>query len=136
METLPDPIQRTLLSRILWRVAGALALVLGVIGIVVPVLPTTPFILLAAMCFARGSPELHRWLLASATFGPMVREWDEHRSIPYRTKLFAIGLMSVSLATSIVFFVRPAWLQTVLALLGVALAIWMYRIPSRDRPSQ
>jgi uncharacterized membrane protein YbaN (DUF454 family) len=124
--------QRSLLSRLLWRAAGALSLVIGVIGIVVPVLPTTPFVLLAAVCFARGSPALHRWLLANGTFGPMVREWDEHRSIKYRTKIFAIAIMAVSLTASIVFFVRPRWLQVALALLGVGLAIWMYRIPSRD----
>lgn len=126
--------ERLILSRLLWRAAGALALVMGVIGIVVPVLPTTPFVLLAAACFARSSPALHRWLLANGTFGPIVREWEEHRSIKYRTKIVAIAMMAVSLAGSIVFFVRPRALQVALALLGIGLAVWMYRIPSRDRP--
>lgn len=125
-----------LLSRLLWRTAGALSLVMGAIGIVVPVLPTTPFVLLAACCFARGSPALHRWLFAHSTFGPTLRDWDEHRSIKYRTKILAIAMMSVSLAASIVFVVRPAWLQVALALLGGGLAIWMYRIPSRDHPTR
>ncbi len=56
-----------------------------------------------------------------------------HRSIPYRTKLFAIALMAASLSVSIVFFVHPAWLQAALAVFGVGLAVWLYRIPSRDR---
>jgi len=112
--------------------AGAVCVVLGVIGIFVPLLPTTPFMLLAAACFARSSRRFHDWLLANRTFGPLIVEWEKHRSIPRRTKLTAIGLMSLTLAVSIVFFVRPAWLQGLLAVFGVVLAIWMYRMPSRD----
>jgi hypothetical protein len=90
-------------------------------------------VLLAAACYARGSERFHQWLLANRTFGPMVYEWEQHRSLPYRTKVMAIVLMSTTMAISIVFFVRPAWLKVVLALFGIGLAIWMYRIPSRDR---
>jgi hypothetical protein len=77
---------------------------------------------------------LHRRLLDSRSFGPMIREWQRHRAIAWRTKLTAIVLMSATLAVSIVFFVRQPTLQLILALLGVALAVWLYRIPSRDRP--
>lgn len=122
--------------RFLWRIAGALALVLGAAGVVLPILPTTPFVLLAAFCFARSSPGLHRWLLANRTFGPALREWDEHRSIAYRTKVVAIAMMSASLAVSIALVVRPAWLQVVVGLIGIGLAIGIYRIPSRDRASR
>jgi uncharacterized membrane protein YbaN (DUF454 family) len=114
--------------------AGFVSMGLGVAGIVLPVLPTTPFMLLAAACFARSSPRFHRWLLAHKTFGPIVREWERHRSIPYRTKLWAIALMSTTLAASIVFFVKPPWLKASLAVVGVVLAAWLYRVPSRDRP--
>ena len=125
-----------LLSSILWRIAGALSLALGAIGIVVPVLPTTPFVLLAAFCFARGSPAVHRWLLANRMFGPMLRDWEAHRSIERRTKIWAIAMMSISLAISIVFAVDATWLKVTLALLGLGLAIQIYRIPSRDRPAR
>jgi uncharacterized membrane protein YbaN (DUF454 family) len=113
--------------------AGFVALALGVAGIFLPLLPTTPLVLLAAACFARSHRSFHDWLLAHRLFGPMIHEWHAHRSIPYRTKIVAIVTMSLTLATSIVFFVRPAWLQAVLAVLGVGLALWLYRIPSRDR---
>jgi uncharacterized membrane protein YbaN (DUF454 family) len=112
--------------------AGAVCVVLGVIGIFLPLLPTTPLMLLAAACFARSSRRFHDWLLANRTFGPLIREWEKHRSIPRRTKLTAIVLMSLTLAVSIVFFVRPPWLQALLAVFGVLLAIWLYRIPSRE----
>jgi hypothetical protein len=119
------------LLRGLLIVAGVTCVALGVIGIFLPLLPTTPFMLLAAACFARSSRRFHEWLLANRTFGPLIREWERHRSIPRRTKLTAIALMSMTLAASIVFFVEHAWLQALLAAFGVLLAVWMYRIPSR-----
>ncbi len=120
--------------RAAWLAAGFLFLGIGLIGVVLPVLPTTPFLLLAAACFARSSPRFYDWLVNHPSFGPLVREWREHRSIPWRTKLFAIVLMSGTLAASIVFFVEDARLQWALAALGVLLAAWLYSIPSRDRP--
>ena len=130
-----DVRSRSQLARILFNLAGAIALALGILGIFLPLLPTTPFVLLAAACFARGSERFHQWLLANRTFGPMVREWEGHRSLPYRTKITAIVLMSLTMAVSITFFVRPLWLKVALALFGCGLAAWMYRIPSRDRPA-
>jgi hypothetical protein len=98
------------------------------------VLPTTPFLLVAAACYARASERFYSWLLNNRTFGPTIHEWRRYRSIPYRTKLTAIVMMSLTLSSSIVFFVRNPYLQAALAMLGVTLAVWLYRIPSRDRP--
>ena len=117
--------------RAIFFVAGVAALALGIAGIFLPVLPTTPLVLLAATCFARSYRPFHEWLVGHRLFGPMLREWHEHRSIPYRTKLFAIGMMAVTLGASIVFFVEPAWLKAALAACGVALGAWLYRLPSR-----
>jgi hypothetical protein len=64
---------------------GMTALALGVAGIVLPVLPTTPFVLLAAACFARGSTKFHDWLLAHPLFGAMIVVWQQYGSIPWRT---------------------------------------------------
>jgi hypothetical protein len=116
--------------------AGTACVVLGLLGLFLPVLPTTPFLLLAAACYARASERFYNWLLNNRTFGPTIREWRRYRSIPYRTKLTAIALMSLTLASSIVFFVRNPYLQAALSLLGVGLAVWLYRIPSRDRPGR
>jgi uncharacterized membrane protein YbaN (DUF454 family) len=119
--------------RAVWLAAGFLALGLGIVGVVLPVLPTTPFILLAAACFARSSRRFHDWLLHHRHFGPLVREWREHRSIPYRTKLVAIAMMAATLTVSIVFFVPDGRLQAALAVFGALLAAWLWRVPSRDR---
>ena len=117
--------------RAVFFVAGVAALALGVAGVFLPLLPTTPLVLLAAACFARSYRPFHEWLVAHRLFGPLLREWHEHRSIPYRTKLFAIGMMAVTLGASVVFFVEPPWLQAALAVFGVALGAWLYRLPSR-----
>jgi len=115
-------------------VAGFVFLGVAILGLVLPVLPATPFLLLAAACFARSSQRFYDWLANHRSFGPLVREWREHHSIPWRTKLWAIGIMSGSLAVSVAFFVEDAYLQWLLAAIGVLLAAWLYRIPSRDRP--
>ena len=114
--------------RALFFVAGALSLGLGIAGTFLPVLPTTPLVLLAAACFARSYRPFHEWLLAHRLFGPMLREWHEHRRIPCRTKLTAIAMMAVTLGTSIVFFIEPPWLKAGLATFGVGLAVWLYRL--------
>lgn len=117
--------------RALFLGLGLLFVGLGILGAVLPVLPATPFMLLAAASFARASPRFYNWLLNTRTFGPLIREWRRYRSIPYRTKLWAIALMAGTLAVSILFFVSDPLLQALLAVLGVLLALWMYSIPSR-----
>ncbi len=118
--------------RVLLIVVGTLCVALGLLGIFLPVLPTTPFLLLAATCYARASERFYLWLLRNPTFGPTIREWRRHRSIPYRTKVVAIALMSVTMAISIVLLVGYPLAQVVLAIVGVVVGAWLYRIPSRD----
>jgi uncharacterized membrane protein YbaN (DUF454 family) len=130
----PDPFRHehgSPVVRALFFVAGAVSLALGIAGAFLPVLPTTPLVLLAAACFARSYRPFHEWLLAHRLFGPIVREWHEHRSIPRRTKFVAITMMATTLGVSIVFFVEPRWLQALLAAFGIGLGLWMYRLPSR-----
>jgi uncharacterized membrane protein YbaN (DUF454 family) len=118
--------------RLVFLGCGFVFVALGVAGIFLPLLPTTPFLLLAAACFARSSERFHAWLLAHPLLGATVREWEEHRSVRPRTKWIAIATMAGTLAVSVLFFVpyRPA--QIALALFGVVLAIYLYRLPSRD----
>jgi uncharacterized membrane protein YbaN (DUF454 family) len=114
-------------------IAGTGFVAAGVAGIFLPVLPTTPFLLVAAACYARASARFYNALLNNSVVGPAILEWQQHRSIPYRTKVTAIVLMSLTLATSVTFFVDNGVLQALLVLLGAVLAIFLYRIPSRDR---
>ena len=77
------------------RLLGFLFLALALVGVFLPLLPTTPFVLLAAACFAQSSERMHRWILANETFGPMVRDWEQKRCVSCRVKAIAIGSMVV-----------------------------------------
>lgn len=119
--------------RPIWFGLGVSAVGLGIAGIFLPLLPTTPFLLLAAACYARASERFYLWLVRNRTFGPTIREWRRHRSIPYRTKVVAIALMSATIAVSIALLTRFPLAQGALAVVGVVVGAWLYRIPSRDR---
>lgn len=86
----------------LWLAAGGLFLGLGLLGVVLPVLPTTPFLLLAAGCFAKSSPRLHGWLLGHPLFGPPIRDWEENGAISRPAKRLAVGSMAAVLVVSLV----------------------------------
>jgi uncharacterized membrane protein YbaN (DUF454 family) len=122
--------------RMLFAALGCLFVALGVAGAFLPLLPATPFMLLAAACFARASTRFYNRLLNTPAFGPAILEWREHRSINHRVKLSAIAVMAVTLAVSILTVIEQAWLQGLLAAFGLLLALGMYRIPSRDAPVQ
>ncbi|MDQ3186973.1 MAG: YbaN family protein [Pseudomonadota bacterium] len=119
------------LVRALYLTVGFAALILGVVGIMVPVLPTTPFVLLAAACFARSSERFHDKLLANRIAGPIIREWTEHRSIPRRVKRWVYLLMVLSFGSSIL-LLTSVWHQAMLAALGITLVAFIWRIPVRD----
>lgn len=122
--------------RLLFAGLGTLFVLLGVLGIFLPVLPTTPFLLLAAACYARSSRRIYHWLLHHPHFGPLIREWREYRSMPYRAKRKALLLIVLSFAISIVFFV-PGWQgKLAMGIGGLMLFVWIARIPSRDAPSR
>ncbi|MEM1383912.1 MAG: YbaN family protein [Pseudomonadota bacterium] len=76
--------------RLIWITAGFLALALGVAGAVLPLMPTVPFLLLAAFCFARGSERLHAWLTGHPRFGPAIRDWQAHGAIRPAAKRLAM----------------------------------------------
>ncbi|MBK7061506.1 MAG: YbaN family protein [Rubrivivax sp.] len=112
-----------------WLLSGGVALATGVVGIFLPLLPTTPFVLLAAYCFARGSPRWEAWLLGHPRFGPMVRDWRDRHVIPLRAKQLAWTMMALASAGSLWLLPIPwRWLP---AACCSVVALWMARMPSR-----
>lgn len=83
------------------------------LGVFLPVLPTTPFVLLAAACFARSSEKWHQWMLANKTFGPMIRNWDQNKCVSCRVKLTAIASMIIVGGFSLYFAVESGHLQLI-----------------------
>ena len=108
---------------------GWVFVALGAIGVFVPILPTTPFLLLAAACFVRGSARVHRWLLSTRPFGPIIREWREHRTIPLRAKRVAQVLIVLSFGSSAALFIPVLWVQVLVAALGLVALCLVSRIP-------
>lgn len=89
------------LKRQLLIIIGTVCVVIGVIGIFIPILPTTPFLLLAAACYLRSSPRFHRWLMNNRLFGVYIRNYTEGRGIPVKVKLFTIALLWATIGISI-----------------------------------
>ncbi len=120
------------IMRWLYLGVGITALLLGILGIFLPILPTTPFILLAAACFARSSERFHVFLLGNRITGPIIYEWCMHRSIPRRVKRWVYLMIVLSFGSSIV-IVSAIWLKLMLVILAIVLTLFIWRIPVRDR---
>lgn len=116
------------MQRIILLTIGWLAIVLGTLGIVLPLLPTTPFVLLAAWCFARSSPRFHHWLLWHSPFGRYLRHWQQHHAIPPGAKGRAIALIICTFSFSI-WLVNLLWVRIGLGVMLCALVLFMLRIP-------
>ena len=93
--------------RAIWFAVGCSALALGVAGVILPVLPTTPFVILAAFAFGKSAPRLEAWLEESRTFGPAIADWRAHGAIALRFKVIAIAMMSGAFGLSIAMSVAP-----------------------------
>jgi uncharacterized membrane protein YbaN (DUF454 family) len=110
---------------------GWLALGLGIAGIFLPLLPTTPFVLLAALCFAKSSPELHARLLAHPRLGPPIRDWRERRVIPLRAKLLATVMLIPLFLTATVFSRFTPLVNGALLATGAGVLLFLWTKPSR-----
>jgi hypothetical protein len=117
------------LKRTVWTAAGTSAVVLGLIGIAVPVLPTTPFLLLAAYCYARGSRRFLHWLLNNHLFGAYITAYREGRGIPRRQKVLTIAALWLTIGWTGLFAVPVWWVQ--LPLLGVAVGVTAHLLRSK-----
>lgn len=120
------------MTRWLWLLAGHVALSVGFVGIFLPVLPTTPFVLVAAYCYGRGSARFEAWLLAHRRLGPLIADWRQHRVIPLRAKLLA----SLMISASITYVVTRPTIPVVgkLAMLAVTLPVLGYILSRPSRP--
>lgn len=112
-------------------VAGSISLGLGTLGIIVPVLPTTPFLLLAVACFMRSSERLLNWLLNNRWFGKYIRNYQEGKGIPKKTKIVALSFLWITIIYSTCFIVEEILIaQVALLLVAVGVTIHLIRTPT------
>lgn len=113
------------MTRFLWMTAGCVSLGLGLMGMVLPLLPTVPFLLLAAFCFARSSERLHRWLLDHPRLGPPILDWQDRGAIRRRAKWLAGGSILVTFGISLALGLAPSVLFVQAAVLAAVMVfIW------------
>lgn len=115
----------------MFAACGALSLALGALGLFLPVLPTTPFVLLAAFCFSKSSPRLHAALLANPIFGPIVRNWEERGAVSLGAKLTATLLMAVLAALMLATGAAAPWLKGSALAAQAAVLAFLWTRPSR-----
>lgn len=117
--------------KFLFNLVGCIAVVLAVLGVFLPLLPTTPFLLLASACFIRGSERMHRWLLNNRLFGEYLRNIETRRGMPRRAKIVTLLLMWPSLCWSMYLVGRP--IVTVLLLVsGTCVTIQILRMKTLE----
>ena len=127
----------------LWFIAGTICVVLGAIGMVLPILPTTPFLLAAAACYYKSSEKMHKWLLNNKWFGEYIRNYTEGRGLTKKTKITALAVLWVTIGVSTLFmlnrllpaqFVLPT--QIIMIAVAIAVSFHILRLPTFRKPKE
>jgi len=121
------------LIRLVLIVAGSLSLGLGILGIFVPLLPTTPFLLLAAACYAKSSKRFHNWLLSNRWFGDYLKDYQKERKIPLRAKILSIFLLWTTILFSVIFAIDIIYVRMVLILIAIGVTVHILSIRTSEQ---
>lgn len=116
--------------RAIYYVVGCLMIVLGIIGAILPVMPTVPFLLVASWCFARSSPRFHHWLHNHKVFGPPIKKWEEQGVISPFVKFLAVGGMTVGFCWFLLLAKPALWLAVATIIVLVLISIYILTRPS------
>lgn len=130
VEPLFPPRHRSRLVRWLLIGVGAVSLLLGLIGVVLPLFPTVPFLLVTAACWMRASPRWHRWLLSLPRLGPAIERWERERTISRPARWTALGSITVSMGATIWWMRDHVWLPWALTCFAVVLLLAISRLPT------
>lgn len=109
--------------RYLWTIAGTIFLGVGIIGIVLPLLPFTPFFLLAAACYLRGSERMYNWLINHKWFGEYIKNYQEGKGISIRVKITAIAFLWITISISAFFFITVIWIRIILFIIAFLVSL-------------
>jgi len=121
-----------ILNRILVG-SGTFFLVIGIIGIFIPILPTTPFLILAAACYARGSKNFYNWLINNKWFGEYIKNYQEGRGVPFTVKILSIILLWITIAFSTIIIVSNFLIQIILTIIAIVVTIHILTIKTMQK---
>ena len=124
---------RNKIVKTLYFIGGTISLILGIIGIVLPILPTTPFLLLAAACYARSSQRFYNWLLNNRILGAYIRNYIEGRGMPIKVKIFTISLLWITILISAFLFIQILWVRYVLIIIAIAVTVHIILIRPKNK---
>ena len=118
--------------KLILRIVGTISLILGILGIALPVLPTTPFLLLTAYCYLKSAPEWHKRLLESKHLGPYIKNFQENKCIPLHVKICSISLLWITICISCI-FVSLLWVRILLPAIAVGVTIHILSYPNKPQ---
>ena len=119
------------LIRVMWIFLGSLFVTLGTIGVLVPGLPTTVFLIIAAACYIRSSEKLYNWLISNKTFGPLIKDYREGKGMPKKAKVLALSMITIFAGSSSIFLIDNPPIQILVGILGI-IGFWYvgFRVPT------
>jgi len=117
-------------KRTIYVLAGTIFLVIGAVGVVIPVLPTTPFLLLSAACYMRGSERLHNWILTNRVFGAFIRNYREGKGISFKNKLLTLVLLWFTISYSVLFVIEMPLIKGLLFLIAFVVSAHIVLLPT------
>ncbi|RED52499.1 YbaN family protein [Aestuariispira insulae] len=117
--------------RLVYLLIGFIAVGLAFVGILLPIMPTVPFLIVALWAFSKSSEKFHNWLYSHKSFGPILRDWDQYRVVPIWGKIWSSAAMAGSLVMMIFLFKVPLWAVSCAAVVMAAIAWYILSKPSR-----
>jgi uncharacterized membrane protein YbaN (DUF454 family) len=118
------------LKKVIFIVAGTISLGLGAVGVFLPILPTTPFLLLSAAYYYKGSERMHRWLLSNKLFGSYIRNYKDGKGISQIAKILTLSLLWITICFSALYMVRSFHIQVILFAIAIAVTIHVITLPT------
>ncbi|NVM35441.1 MAG: YbaN family protein [Candidatus Lokiarchaeota archaeon] len=126
-----ENVKKKIITRLVF-LGGFISLILGIIGIAIPILPTTPFLLLASAAFAKSSERFNRWLLNNKILGAYIKNYREGKGLPLKIKLITLSLLWITILVSMLFLMNLLWVQILLICIAIAVSLHIILIKPKN----
>ncbi|MDD2530752.1 MAG: YbaN family protein [Bacteroidales bacterium] len=121
------------MKKFLFKLFGIISLSLAIVGIFLPILPTTPFLLLSSFLFMQSSDKLHKWLTEHRVFGQYIKDFQEYKSIPLKVKITSISFLWITILLSVFFFIEKLWIKLLLISIAIGVTIHILKYKTKKK---